>query len=349
LTQIAFRSGLRTLSGMSDRALAGRRILLTGGTGFVGRTLLDHLQKVRHSDTQVVVLSRNPSEFVVRFPEYAGKPWLHFVKGDVLERIDGIGAISDVIHAAADTHETSDDIIWVEQIVTGTRRMLDLAVRFGASRFLFVSSGAIYGPQPASLACMSETYGGAPDTTLLSSTYGQAKRTAEQLCTIFQHRHGLNTLTARCFSFVGEHVPLHGPYAIGNFIADALDPDCSEIVVKGDGQTIRTYLDGEDMARWLLKILTCGTKGLAYNVGSSEPVTIADLASTVARVLAPGKLVRLLGKNGPDTARSIYIPCIRRMEDLGERPWWSLEESIGRAAAAIKSNGRMPTRKRQKL
>jgi nucleoside-diphosphate-sugar epimerase len=315
--------------------LSNRRIFLTGGTGFVGRTLLDHVAARGDDSTRVTVLSRDPQRFVRLYPHYGRLPWLEFRRGDLAGQAAMAGNFTDVIHAAADTHGVSDEAQWIDQIVNGTRAMLDLAVRTGARRFLMVSSGAVYGPQPPDLDAIEENFSGAPPIAALSSTYGQAKRVAEQLCTIYYRRHGLETLTARCFAFVGRHIPPRGPYAIGNFIADALDPAQPAIRVNGDGKAVRTYLDGEDLARWLFFILTDGEAGEAYNVGSSQPICMADLATLVATLLAPNKPVEIRGTGQPDSARSIYVPSIRKIAALGAVQQWSLEEAILRAAAAM--------------
>lgn len=320
---------------VSDNNLTNRRILITGGTGFVGRSMLDHIASVRDDTTQVVVLSRSPQLFAEHHPRYACLPWLSCVQGDLLAFEPVKGNFTDVIHAAADTHGVSDEAAWIDQIITGTRTALDIALHAGAERFLMVSSGAVYGPQPIDLPALKEDYTGAPSTSELSATYGQAKRVAEQLCTIYHQRHGLEAVTARCFAFVGRHIPRNGPYAIENFISDALDPTQPSIRVKGDGTAIRTYLAAEDMARWMLRILTQGNAGEAYNVGSSQPISMADLASLVARLLAPHKAVEICGTGKSDTARSLYIPCTSKMEALGEEQRCSLEAAIRQTAAAL--------------
>jgi nucleoside-diphosphate-sugar epimerase len=290
--------------------LSGRHIFLTGGTGFVGRTLLDYLEEVALVHGQrfrVTVMSRSPDQFLSRWPK----------------RVYGI---TDVIHAAGNTHETVNKVLWIEQIVGGTQTALEWAVSAGASRFLLTSSGAIYGVQPPEIARMQETYLGAPQTTALSSVYGQAKRLAEQMCTIYGAAHSLETIVARCFAFTGPHVPLDGPYAVGNFIQHALKSDA--IRIRGDGQSVRTYLYGRDMAHWLMTLLAFGKPGEAYNVGSDSPVTIAELAAMVASSFYPKKPVIIENSITGDGARSIYVPDIAKAGQLDLRVETPLLEAI---------------------
>ena len=237
-----------------------------------------------------------------------------------------------MIHAAADTHLVGNGAEWIRQIVIGTESVLELAVRNGAERFLLTSSGAVYGQQPADVSHLSESSTSAPSTTSLKSTYGQAKRVAEQLCTVFYQEQGLDTVMARCFAFVGKHIPFDGPYAIGNFIRDALAG--RDIRIKGDGTAIRSYLSGNDMADWLLTLLARGGAGEAYNVGSDIPVSMAALADLVRQLLRP--TVNVVIEGTPDgSPPAIYVPSIEKAKTLDLSVWSSLEESILATAGAI--------------
>jgi nucleoside-diphosphate-sugar epimerase len=185
------------------------------------------------------------------------------------------------------------------------------------------------------MARLEEVYCGAPPTTADSSVYGQAKRLAEQMCTIYGVARGLDTVIARCFAFTSPHVPLDGPYAIGNFIRDALQSDV--IRVRGDGRAVRTYLYGRDMAHWFMTLLTFGAAGEAYNVGSDQPVTMAELAATVASILSPGKPVVIENSVVDDGTRSTYVPDITKAGRLGLEVETALPDAIRLSAEALGS------------
>jgi len=132
---------------------------------------------------------------------------------------------------------------------------------------------------------------------------------------------------------VGPDLPLNVHFAIGNFIRDALTADA--ITVSGDGTPLRTYLEQSDMAYWLLTLLEHGRPGQAYNVGSDEVVSIADLAHLVRDILAPGKYVRILGQPNPGSARCRYVPDIRKAhQELGLNVSIPLAEAIRRTGEA---------------
>jgi dTDP-glucose 4,6-dehydratase len=192
--------------------------------------------------------------------------------------------------------------------VDGTRHVLDLAVASGAHRFLLTSSGGAYGPAPPGMARIPEDHLGMADPLAPGNAYSVAKRAAEHLCALYRDAHGLDIVIARCFSFVGQDLPLDVHFAIGNFIRDALHRQ--EITVAGDGAPVRSYMDQRDLARWLLTLLTQGRAGEAYNVGSDIPISIGELAHRVRDVLAPGKPVRIQGTPQQRQWRNTYVPDI---------------------------------------
>jgi len=220
-----------------------------------------------------------------------------------------------------------------QQIVDGTRNLLEFAVTVGASRILLTSSGGIYGPQPPEVTALSEDWPGSPDLRNPANAYSLGKRAAEHLCALYQEAFDIDVVIARCFAFVGPDLPLNVHFAIGNFIRDALTRDAIEVA--GDGSPLRTYLDQDDLAHWLLALLARGRPGEAYNVGSDEVVSIAALAHMVRDLLAQDKPVRILGQQQEIQDRNRYVPDIRKARDeLGLAVTIPLAEAILRTGAA---------------
>ena len=123
-------------------------------------------------------------------------------------------------------------------ILSGTERMLNFAAQAGTRKLLLTSSGAVYGPQPASLSHVTEEYTGAPDPLLPGSVYGEGKRAAELMCSLAT-RGSLEVKIARCFAFLGPHLPLDTHFAAGNFLRDGLAGRTIEIA--SDGRTVRFF------------------------------------------------------------------------------------------------------------
>lgn len=313
--------------------LRGRRIFVTGGTGFLGRSLLDYLiegAEWHGGAPEVTVLSRSPAQFLQRFPAYGGLTWLRMVQGDLahLPEVEP-GTYTDVLHGAADTHSQDDPLSWLSQLVEGTRNVLEFARLCRVERVLFVSSGAVYGPQPAEVEALREDHPFAPQTTDVRAVYGHGKRMAEHLCALLSAQPDAPAcVIARCFAIVSPHIPLDGPYALGNFMRDALAG--RGISIFGDGRTVRSYIDGRDMAHWMFTLLRRGVSGEAYNVGSDRAVTTLELATAIRDVVDTDQSIQVHGR--PDSStRTVYLPCINKAGQLG----LSVETTLNDALAEV--------------
>lgn len=323
---------LKYTEGVWD-SLRGQRLFMTGGTGFFGCWLLESFLWATtqlNLDATVCVLSRDPEAFRRKAPHLANHPAIQLVAGDVrsFEFPDGI--FSHVIHAGADPsallNRENPDLV-LETIVQGTARVLDFAQRCQATTVLFVSSGAVYGPQPQTLSRIPEEFLGGPDPVVARSAYAEGKRVAELLCVLEARRHGFAAKIARCFAFLGPYQPLEGQFAIGNFTHDAINRQ--PIQVAGDGTPSRSYLYAADLAIWLWTILIRGESCRPYNVGSEQSVTIAQLAELVAgRVESPVE-VRIKGRPTPGRPAERYVPSTRRAQsELGLQQTIALDEAI---------------------
>lgn len=317
--------------------LRGARLFITGGTGFVGRWLLEYLTRIedRHSlGLQATVLTRDRAAVARAHHGVDGllaHPAIRFVEGDVRTFDYPAGSFTHVIHgahtSARATFNREDPLIQFDTASAGARHVLDFALRCGARRFLMLSSGSVYGPPPADMARIREDFTGAPLPQDIGAALNHGKRAAELQCAYYRQRYGLETVVARCFSFIGPGLPLDIHYAIGNFIRDALWGD--EIVVHGDGSPIRSYLDVADLLVWLFTMLTRAPSGEVYNVGSDIPISILGLATRVRDLLAPGKPVRVLGRDGVSVGRNVYVPDIgHARKALGLEVWTPLDDSI---------------------
>ena len=315
--------------------LRGGRLFVTGGTGFFGMWLIETFLWANQKldlGAEVLVLSRDPAMFLRQKPHLAGQPALAFQAGDITSFEFPAGHFSHVAHAATAASaalNAESPLVMVDTIVAGTRRTLDFARRCGAKKFLLTSSGAVYGPQPPDLVHVPEDYRGGPDPLDPASAYGEGKRLAEHLCSLYARCYGIEMKISRGFAFVGPYLPLDAHFAIGNFIRDALAG--GPIAVGGDGTPLRSYLYAADLAIWLWQILFCGVSCRAYNTGSDVEISIAELARTVAGTLDSNAEVRIARQASAAGRRQIYVPETRRArEELGLQGGIPLDEAIRR-------------------
>jgi nucleoside-diphosphate-sugar epimerase len=298
----------------------GKSFFITGGTGFFGMWLLEsfaHINDALGLGMSAVVLTRDPAAFALKAPHLESRADLNLIAGDVRTFTFPAGRFDYVIHAATEASAKLNDEApheMLDAILGGTRRVLDFAAQCGVKKLLLTSSGAVYGKQPSVITHVSEDYLGAPDPLLPGSAYGEGKRVSEHMCAVHARQHGYEAKIARCFAFVGPHLPLDTHFAIGNFIRDAMRGD--PIKIGGDGTPMRSYLYASDLAIWLWTLLFKAPAGLAFNVGSAEDLSIRQLAETVA--LATGSSSAVHVNHRPDAARPVsrYAPAVSLARSL---------------------------------
>jgi nucleoside-diphosphate-sugar epimerase len=317
--------------------LRGERIFITGGTGFVGTWLLESLlwaNRRMHLGVRAFVLTRNPQAFVARSPHLACDEAVQLVRGDVRTFAFPEGSFPFAIHGATQANEKlnrEQPLTMLETIVDGTRRTLDFAAAAGTRRFLLISSGAVYGKQPPTVSHVQETCIGCPDPIDPTAAYAEGKRVAELLCRLYAQNRALECTIARCFAFVGPHLPLDAHFAIGNFIGDCLAN--RTIAIRGDGTPLRSYLYAVDLAIWLWTILLRGAPCRPYNVGSERELSIRELAVTVAAALGSGNRIEVACTPQPGVAPERYVPSTERARrELGLDQWIEIDEAIRRTA-----------------
>lgn len=319
----------------------GRHLLITGGTGFFGTWLVESIAFINETlglDLQISVLSRDPDRFLQRLPHLANQRGLHFIPGD-LNQLDYLALPCDyIVHAAspvlpnASSSQAGETFL---AMVEGARAVLRLVERAHASKLVLISSGAVYGRQPPEIELIDEDYDGGPDLLEASSAYGHGKRAVEFLGAVGAKNSGCCITIARCFAFVGPHLPLNASYAAGNFIRDALAGQ--PIQVKGSGLVVRSYMYTADLATWLWTILFRGAPARPYNVGSPVAVSMKDLASIIATSVQPRVAVNVRGHSAGEERSPRYVPNVRRAQnELGLKICTDLNAAVAKTISWIR-------------
>jgi nucleoside-diphosphate-sugar epimerase len=296
--------------------LDGEKIFVTGGTGFIGRWILElFFRAAKHGvKVEAHVLSRDPRKFAEMAPHIANSSLFRFYQGDIQDFLLPELGSCYVIHGATEASaklNADDPGKMFDTTVLGTRHLLQ-QVESCAIRVLTLSSGAVYGRQPADLVGVPEDWSGGPDFTNPLNAYAEAKRSAEMLCAISVKCAGLHVSMARIFAVLGPMLPLETHFAAGNFLSDAMAG--RPVVVSGDGRAVRSYVYPTDLLVQLVAILMRGKSGVAYNVGSDAAVSIKELATVISDEI--GQVgVRVLGRTDAGWNPGRYVPNLNRMRN----------------------------------
>ena len=317
--------------------LAGSRILLTGGTGFVGKWLLQTAKDAQANSLyqiEIVVPTRQLAAPHVQSAMQIGCPNVSWIEANLLEEQIDIGRVDRIIHAAtpASAKLNSED---PSEMLRVNIAAMESVLRLAGNNtpLLFTSSGAVYGTQPESMTHIPERIIDPISPMDELSAYAQGKRMAEQMCISAGDDGRCNPLIARLFAFGGEYLPRNTHFAIGNFVQNALDR--KPIVIKGDGRARRSYLYGADMATWLWSALAHGEHGEPLHIGSGRSISILELAQNVARV--SGEVLSYV----PEVLVSVpmneslpvhqYVPSTAQTRNiLNVEEWTGLDEIIAR-------------------
>src|SRR4051794_12611231 len=259
--------------------LAGRTVVVSGAAGMLPAYLVETLLARNELDpafgVRVVGLVRDRARAAERFGAYTGRDDLRLVEHDVTEPVafDVVAAADVVIHGASPASParfTRAPLATLAANVTGTEQMLRLADARGAERFLFISSGEVYGE--VSRVPTREGDYGAVDPTSVRSCYAEGKRAGEALCAAYHHERGVAARIARPFHTYGPGLRLDDGRVFADLVADILRR--RPLTLHGDGRARRAFCYLADAVEGLFTVLLRGDAGRAYNVGSDRETAI---------------------------------------------------------------------------
>lgn len=278
-------------------ALSGKRLLITGGAGFLGYYLVQsvlHWNKRNAQSRPVDVVVYD--NFVRGLPEWLNRlsqePHLHLVKHDITRPLpSSIPDFQYIIHAASIASPTFYRRYPIETMdanVSGLRFLLDYCLRQKAKGtpvegFLFYSTSEIYGdPSPADIPT-PETYRGNVSCTGPRACYDESKRYGETLCVNFALQYNLPIATARPFNNYGPGLKITDRRVLPDFAKDILNG--RDIIMFSDGSPTRTFCYVADAVVGYYKILVKGLPGEAYNIGVEAPeISMAEFAQLLVKL-----------------------------------------------------------------
>ena len=286
----------------SFKVLNNQSILITGGTGFIGKwisEMVSYINFTNNLNIKLYLLGRDIVKFKEEVPHLAEKSFINLIEQDVRYLHDLPSDVNYVIHAAGtpDNREhVSDPLKTIETFYKGTQSLLDAATRIQhLKRIVHLSSNLVYGKNVTGQLITENSFGSFEALNTLNC-YAESKRIAESLCSCYKKNFRLPILILRPFAFIGPYQDIEKPWAINSFIRDAILG--GPIRILGNGLTERSYLYASDMAYCILKSLIGGKIGEVYNLGSNTPISLNELAIKIKNQ-SPSKM-EILSKSSKE-------------------------------------------------
>ena len=314
--------------------LAGSRILITGATGLVGAYLvhyLMYLERVHKLGLSVIAACRSESKAQSVLGEYFGSKEFSLLVHDIETPLPDSVHADFIIHAGSPADPLSFSTMPVETMlanILGTRNLLEVLRRQGKGRFLYLSTGEVYG-ELEGVSCKSEEMSGYVDPMNPRSCYPCSKRAGETLCASYGSEYGIEAISARLCYVFGPTITPTNSRADAQFLRKAAAGE--DIVMKSAGLQRRSYCYVGDAVTALLTALTLGVPGEAYNIAHpSADVTIREYAETLADIAGVSVVF-----DSPDAIESRGYSKIshavlssEKLLGLGWGPAFSLRESL---------------------
>jgi UDP-glucose 4-epimerase len=257
------------------------KALVTGGAGFIGSYLAERLLK---DGNEVIVLDNLSTGSLKNIEDFKKHPKFDFVKGDICdaELVDTLVERSDTIFhlaAAVGVNLIADDPVHtIETNIGGTQIVLEKANKFGR-KILIASSSEVYGKSEA--VPFSEDDNIVFGSTSLSRwSYACSKAIDEFLGQAFHQQYGLQVVVARFFNAIGPRQTGRYGMVVPRFVQWALNGE--PVQVYGTGRQTRCFCYVEDLIEAVIGLIDCEeAAGRVFNIGSTEEITIAELADKI--------------------------------------------------------------------
>lgn len=264
--------------------LDGGNILITGATGLIGSCLVEVLMGHPKKTYNVYVSGRNLNRARGLFEKYKKDQTFHFIQYDVTHPLECDISFHYIIHAASNASPNffaSKPVEVMKANINGVINLMEYGLTHELRRFLFVSSGEVYGEGDGRI--FTEDYSGYVDCTSPRSCYPTSKRAAESLCMSYAQEYGVEVVIARPSHTYGPHFTESDNRVYAQFIRNVQRDE--DIVMKSSGEQFRSWCYVVDCVSGILYVLLKGRNGQAYNIADENSnITIKALAEMIAKM-----------------------------------------------------------------
>lgn len=307
--------------------LSGSNILITGATGLIGGCLTETLLQNPMRDYGVYVSVRNLDKAAKRFAKFQNNSKFHILQYDVTEELKSDIKFDFIIHAASYASPyffANNPVEVIKANINGVINLVEYGNQHGLKRFLYVSSGEVYGEGDGRE--FVEDYSGYVNCATPRACYPSSKRAAETLCVSYAEEYGIDTVIARPCHVYGPNFTENDNRVYAQFIRNVLNGQ--DIVMKSDGSQYRSWCYVVDCVSALLHILLKGENKQPYNIADDNSnITIKELAEMIAG-LAGRKVVIELPSNIEKAGYNVVKKSVFSTTKLQSLGWKPLPQSM---------------------
>ena len=305
---------------------SGCNILIAGATGAIGSCLIDLLINKPDKDYEIYALGMNCNRAIRLWRKYKNESCLHFIQADVSEELHEDKTFHFIIHAASPSnpsHFVSNPVEVMKSNFYGVSNLIEYGMKHEMKRFLYVSSGEVYGDSGFSV--LKETGYGYIDLLKTRSSYPSSKRAAETLAISYGKEYGADIVIARPCHVYGPHFTESDNRAYAQFFRNMMKGE--SIILKSEGSQQRSWCYVVDCAIAILLILLKGSNGEAYNIADKNSTfTIGEFAKKIADISQQELLMQSASRKDIKEASPISHAVLdsSKLEQLG----WHIEGTI---------------------
>ncbi len=307
-----------------------KKILITGGAGFIGSHLCEYFLAHGH---QITVLDNFITGSKENVRHLIGKKGFKLVKGDVSKPFSISGKLDIILHMASPASPLDYmryPIQTLDAGSAGTKNVLELAKKNRAV-FLLASTSEVYGDPLESP--QTESYWGNVNSIGTRSVYDEAKRYAEAVTMAYHRTYGVNTKIIRIFNTYGQRMGINDGRVIPNFITQALLG--KPLTVYGDGKQTRSYCHVSDLVEGISRILGSNLHE-PVNLGNPNEMTVIELSKVILEMT--GSKSRLDYRPLPADDPKVRCPDISKAKkELGWQPCVGLKEGLEQTIVYFRS------------
>lgn len=328
-----------TLASLPWERLRNKTVLISGGAGFLASYVTKSLlaaNRIYNLRIKVICLVRGIGGAESRLADFIDSRNLSIIKHDVNNSLLGLVPRAEFfIHSAS---QASPKYYGIDPVGTllpnsvGTLNLLEHARYSNAEKFLFFSSGEVYGVPVDPNKSINESDYGYLDPMNVRSCYAESKRIGETMCVAWSKQYGLDASIVRPFHTYGPGISLDDGRVFADFIADILAK--RDIVLKSNGLARRPFCYLSDATIGFLTVLLKGKAAEAYNVGNPmAEVSMLDLANTISQLI-PERAVGVRFEVADTSSQYLKspiarsCPSIEKIKKIGWIPTTSIEDGF---------------------